>query len=175
MSMSAAWQFWKVWWSACKKILNVWTLRDLLNVSVWVAMNSLMENVNVRKLPFTYSWPAMGKQASYDLQLVGSHPLWLLLGIVDEVIEPPEVIVPELGQDNSITFVVQTYSIDEVEYLTSSYIPACKLCFFFSVDSGKDSRIPCSDCSSHHKILWRRRMPSNLFWRGRKVYTLQNF
>ncbi len=39
----------------------------------------------------------------------------VLLGIVDEVVEPPEVVVPELGQENSITFVVQTYKIDEVE------------------------------------------------------------
>ncbi len=48
-----------------------------------------------------------------------SHPVPVLLGIVDEVVEPPEVVVPVLGQDNSITFVVQTYKIDEVKYLTS--------------------------------------------------------
>ena len=35
-------------------------------------------------------------------------------GIIGEVIEPPEVIVPELGQENAITFTVETYEIDEV-------------------------------------------------------------
>ena len=38
----------------------------------------------------------------------------LTTGIADEVIEPPEVIVPELGQENAITFTVETYEIQEV-------------------------------------------------------------
>lgn len=41
------------------------------------------------------------------------HAWFIYQGIV-EVIEPPKVVVPELGQENSITFVVQTYEIDEV-------------------------------------------------------------
>ena len=35
-------------------------------------------------------------------------------GIINEVIEPPQVVVPMLGQENTITFVVETYDFIEV-------------------------------------------------------------
>ena len=35
-------------------------------------------------------------------------------GINNEVIEPPQVVIPMLGQENAITFVVETYQFNEV-------------------------------------------------------------
>ena len=35
-------------------------------------------------------------------------------GIINEVIEPPQVAVPMLGQENAITFIVETYGYNEV-------------------------------------------------------------
>ena len=44
-------------------------------------------------------------------------PYPLSLGIVNEVVETPAVLVPELGEGNTATFVVLTYRIDEVHLL----------------------------------------------------------
>ena len=35
-------------------------------------------------------------------------------GIINEMIEPPQVAVPMLGQENAITFIVETYGFNEV-------------------------------------------------------------
>ena len=37
------------------------------------------------------------------------------LGIVNEMVEPPQVVVPMLGQENVITFVVETYHLSQVK------------------------------------------------------------
>ena len=63
------------------------------------------------------------------------------IGIV-EVIEPPQVVVPMLGQENAISFVIETYHLNEVSttvhvsehivyrsffvYLISSLLIGCK-------------------------------------------------
>lgn len=42
-------------------------------------------------------------------------------GILNEVIEPPPVAIPMLGQENAITFAVETYKIHEVIITTYKY------------------------------------------------------
>ena len=37
-----------------------------------------------------------------------------ILGISNEVIEPPQVVIPMLGRENAVTYLVETYELNQV-------------------------------------------------------------
>lgn len=64
--------------------------------------------------------------------LGGSKSILLYyLGIV-EVIEPPKVAIPNLGQENSILFTVQTLIIDEVGKISIACIHCISVLFYIA-------------------------------------------
>lgn len=118
-----------------------------------------MENAYVKELIFFVMLDQIMKFVYYQ-------------GIVGEQIKAPQVVVPALGQENAITFVVQTYNADEVSSVCNSmsnamrifnHLPACL------AHGGEAARIPCSNCKSHHKILCKPGMSFNHFQWTTKV------
>ena len=74
-------------------------------------------------------------------------------GII-EVIEPPQVIIPAIGRENAVSYIVLTYEIKEV---TNALLLLYSVIIIYNyvAHSTETTRISCSNISSHYKILFK--------------------
>jgi hypothetical protein len=76
----------------------------------------------------TTLWTVHANVCYDNLELGDDKFFFLHEGIVNDVIVPPEVIIPQLGQENAITLTVETYQIDEVRYSLIVFLACFSLC-----------------------------------------------